>query len=363
MKNCLFSLLLIYALPISADDVRIKISQQQIDKLDIKTGGLSRSSQIPLFYAPAITVLPASHERLVSSPQPGLVVQLYANIGDTVQNNQVLATLNSPELLNLQREFLTVASELALSELEYNRDTKLLQEGVIADRRWQETQAKHNSKSAQYDSARQMLLIAGMSNAEVNTLAQSRKLNSLLNIHAPAGGVVLERDATLGARLDIQAPLYHIANLSELWLEINIPQERLNDVHIGDQVLIENTAITANISLLGQSVNRESQTVIARAVIRGKPAQLRVGQHVNVQIMQNSQQAGFKVVNTAISQNNGHNYIFVRDAEGFRVQEISIIGKQDNESIFNAPLTGSEQIAVKGAAALKANWLGLGREE
>ena len=50
-------------------------------------------------------------------------------------------------------------------------------------------------------------------------------LSSLLNIRAPIGGVVLERLTTLGARLDIQAPIYRLADLSELWLEINIPQE------------------------------------------------------------------------------------------------------------------------------------------
>jgi cobalt-zinc-cadmium efflux system membrane fusion protein len=351
------------ALPIFALDMQIKMTPEQIDKLDIKLGQLSPSHQIPLLYAPAKVVVPANHERLVSSPQPGLVVQLHVNIGDNVQKNQILATINSPELLNLQRDFLTSVSQLELSELEYQRDSKLLEEGVIADRRWQETKTVHHSKETQLESAYQMLEIAGMTETDIKSLSQKRKLTSLLNIHAPASGVVLARFVTLGSRLDVQAPIYQIADLSELWLEINIPQERLNSLHKGDLVQIENTGITANISLLGQSVNRDNQTVLARGLINGKQSTLKIGQNVNVQIMQNQPETGFKISNTAISQNDGHNYIFIRNTAGFKVTEVTVIGKQDTESLINAPLTGQEQIAIKGTVALKGNWLGLGGDE
>ena len=360
MKIMLFFLLLIKTFAVFALDMQIKITQEQIDNLKIQTGGLTPSRLVPLLYAPAKVVVPANHELLVNSAQPGLITQLLANIGDRVEKGQVLAVINSPELVNLQREFLTASNELSLSDQEYERDQKLLSEGVIADRRWHETETIHAGKSAQYDTVRQLLSIAGMTPAEIKTLSQTRKLSSQLNIHAPIGGVVLERMATLGARLDMQAPIYRIADISELWLEINIPQERLNLVRIGDQVQVENTPITAKVRLLGQSVNRDNQTVTARAVIDGRQDLLRTGQNVNVQLMQSSTQTNFKVDNTAISQNDGRNYIFVRNAEGFAVTEVKIIGKQDADSLVSAPLTGNEQIAVKGAVALKANWLGLG---
>ncbi|MGZ4957999.1 MAG: efflux RND transporter periplasmic adaptor subunit [Methylomonas sp.] len=351
------------SLSAAALDNEINISQEQIDNLGIKVGPLTASQQIPLLYAPAKVVVPADHELLVSSTLSGLVVQLHANIGDSIEKGQILAQINSPELVNLQREFLTAGNELNLSSQAYQRDKKLLEEGVIAERRWHETQTEHSSKSSQLDTAKQLLLMAGMSAAEIKTLAQTRKLTSLLNIRAPISGVILERSATVGARLDMQAPLYRIADLSELWLEINIPQERLNTIHIGDLTRIEDTAITAKVSLLGQSVNHENQTVLARAVIEGKPAGLRVGQSVNVQLMQNNAQTGYKVPNTAIALNEGHAYIFVRNKDGFAVTEVKVTGKQEAESLINAPLSGNEQIAVKGAVALKANWLHLGSDE
>lgn len=363
MRRLILWLLLMQSFSAFALDSQIHISQEQITNLGIEIQALQSSRLVPLFYVPGKVVVPADREVLVSSNQPGLVTQLPVNIGDKVHKSQLLAQLNSPELVTLQQAFLTASSELNLSDQELSRDQKLLQEGVIALRRWQETQTLHSGKSAKADEARQLLLLAGMSVAEIKTLGQTRKLDNRLNIRSPVDGVVLERLTNLGARLDIQAPLYRVADLSELWLEINIPQERLDSVRLGDAVRLEDSNITAKISLLGQSVNRENQTVLARATVIPPADGLRVGQNVNVQILQNSAQSGFLVPNTAIAQNEGHAYVFVRNQDGFAVTEVSVAGKQDKDSLISGPLSGSEQIATKGAVALKANWLGLGGSE
>lgn len=363
MRKLILGLLLMQAASGWAQDSQIHISQEQIDNLGIEIESLKSSQLIPLFYVPGKVVVPADHEVLISSNQPGLVSQLPVNIGDKVQKGQLLAQLNSPELVTLQQAFLTAASELNLSAQELNRDQKLLQEGVIAQRRWQETQMLHSSKSAKADEARQLLLLAGMSAAEIKTLGQTRKFDNRLNIRSTVNGVVLERLTNLGARLDVQAPLYRIADLSELWLEIHIPQERLNNIRLGDVVRLEDEKTTAKISLLGQSVNRDNQTVMARATIDSPVAGLRVGQNVNVQIMQNSVQPGYIVPNTAIAQNEGRAYVFVRNKDGFAVTEVSVTGKQDKDSLISGQLSSDEKIATKGAVALKANWLGLGGGE
>jgi membrane fusion protein, heavy metal efflux system len=351
------------AAPVWALESQIEIDAQQIAHLNIQTGALRDSARTPLLYAPAKVVAPASHERLVTSPQPGLLVQLTANIGDTVKKNQLLAQINSPELVALQRDFLTAANEMNLAERGYNRDKKLLDEGVIADRRWNETETLFLSKQAQANSARQLLQIAGMNDAEINHLQNSGHLNGLLPIRAPMSGVVLERKVGMGARLDMQAPIYLLADLSELWLEINIPQERARQVEIGDQAVVEQANATAVIRLVGQSVNQDNQTVPVRAVLNADAGGLRIGQSVNVQIFQRNRLHGFIVDSAAMAEHQGRNYIFVRNASGFYATEVKVIGKQEHEALVGGPLHGGEEIAVRGAAALKAVWLGLGGGE
>lgn len=346
-------------------EMRVTISTDRFNNLGVTLGKLEPAAQIPMLTAPAKVVVPPAHEYLVSASQAGLITQLNASIGDHVRKGDVLAELNSPDLLSMQRLYLKAENELQLGSLSNQRDKKLFEEGVIAERRWQETHSQYNAFASEANEHRQLLEIAGMSAAEINRLKSTHRLSSTLKVLSPISGTVLERMAVAGSRVDMLAPLYRIADLSELWLEINIPQERAAQVKIGDKVVPENVGekITAKISQLGQNVNLENQTVLARAVIDGKQPSIRPGQRINIQIMQTTATPAFKVPNAAIAQNEGKSYLFVRTPEGFRVTPITIIGKQNEESVISGELSGDEEIATRGAVALKANWLGLGSGE
>ena len=341
----------------------IQISQDYFNNLGVTLGKLEPAKQIPVLTAPAKVVIPPTQEYVVSASQAGLITQLNVAIGDKVKKGEVLAQLNSPDLLTLQREYLKAASVLQLASNTYQRDKKLMEDGVIADRRWQETRNQYQSYASEASEHRQLLEIAGMTTNDIERLGKTHRLNSQLSVHSPISGVVMERMAVAGTRIDILAPIYRIANLDELWLEINIPHERIGSIKVGDQVLVENTPVSAEITLLGQSVNPENQTLLARATIKGKHSAVRVGQTINTQIIQSSDNPAFKAPNTAIAQNEGKSFIFIRNRDGFKVSPVTIIGKQGEESIISGDLTGDEEIAIKGAVALKANWLGLGSAE
>ncbi len=363
----LLSALWLFCPQVSAGNA-IHISQDYLTNLGVVLGKPVPAQQIPILTAPAKVVIPPTQEYIVSASQAGLITKLNAALGDNVKKGDVLAQLNSPDLLSMQRLYLKAVSEMQLSSFTYQRDKKLAEEGVIAERRWQETSSQYNAFVSEVNEHKQLLEIAGMTADEINRLAKTRQLSSQLSVHAPISGTVMDRMAVAGERMDILAPLYRIANLSELWLEINIPHEHIGSIKIGDQVLVENSPVSAKITLLGQSVNPENQTLLARAVLVPKPelgnqqSALRAGQSINTQIIQASDTAAFKVPNTAIAQNEGRSFIFIRNPDGFTVSPITVIGKQGEESIISGDLTSDDDIAVKGAVALKANWLGLGAE-
>ena len=357
-------LLSTFCCTVGATENVIQISREIIDNLGVKLGKMESVTQIPVLSAPAKVVIPPTKEYIVSASQAGVIDKLNVAIGDKVAKGQVLAQINSSDLLTLQREYLKADSVQHTFLINYNRDKKLLEEGVIPDRRWQESSSQYSSAVSEVDEHRQLLEIAGMTTGEVAQLGKTHQLTRQLNVRAPIVGVVMERLAVAGTRIDMMAPLYRIANLDELWLEIAIPQERMGSIKIGDRVVIDNSEVSAKITLLGQSVNPENQTILARAVVDTQNiASLRPGQRLNSRIIQPSGKATFKIPNTAIAQNEGKAFIFIRNQQGFSVTPITVVGKQDDESIISGEFTGNEGIAVKGAVALKANWLGLGSDE
>lgn len=341
--------------PSFAVEQAVQLTAEHIEKLGVVEGKLVRVSEIPVLYAPAKVLIPPNNEYVVGASQAGIVNQLNASLGDEVKKGDVLAQIDSPNLLSLHSNYLKATSALQLANSAYQRDKSLAKDGIIANRRVQESQSQFNAASLDAQEAKSLLEISGG--------RADGKLSSHLSIRSPISGVVIERMVVVGTRIDNLTPLYRVANLNTLWLEIAIPQERISEIKVGDQVDIENTEFNAEISLIGQSVNVENQTILARAVVKNAPKQIRAGQKLNVQINQLSKQNAFKVPNTAMAQNDGKAFVFVRNASGFVVKPVTQIGKKDDETIIGGDFKGDEIIALKGAAVLKANWLGLGSGE
>jgi len=356
------SLLLSLSLNLSAAET-IRLTPEQITQLGVQIASLKPSANIPLLTAPAKVVVPPAQEHIISAPQAGLVTQLGFAVGDTVNAGQLVAQLNSPEILTLQQQYLHSENQRQLAATNYRRDKNLFAEGVIAQKRWQETSSQYASLESDSKSFRQMLQISGLSTAQIQNLIKTGNFNSQINLYSPITGVVLEKMASAGERLNSLSPLYRIAKLSTLWLEIAIVHEKIAQIQVGDEVAILNTPITAKIVLLGNSVNPSNQSVLVRAVINQSNPAVRVGQAVTIQLVRANTQTAFTVPSTAVAQNGGKSYLFVRSQTGFNVVPIAVIAKQGTDLLFTGALKGTEQVASKGAVALKALWLGLGEGE
>lgn len=362
MKKMLLAMSLVVLIPPSFAEENapplIKLSTAHIENLGITEGKLTPITHIPVLNAPAKVLIPNNNDYVISAPHMGIIQKLNAAIGDSVKKGEVLAHIDSPNLLTLQSNYLKAQSALNLASAAYQRDKSLAQEGIIATRRVQETQSQFNAAQINMKEAGQLLELAGG-----NAARATEKLDSHLTVRSPLAGVVIERMAVVGARVDTLTPLYRVADLHTLWLDIAVPQERVNALNVGDPVSVEGTPITAQISLIGQSVNVDDQTILVRAVVNQEHGDIRVGQKVTVHIDKVSKDVLFRVPNTAIAQNDDKAFIFVRHDSGFIVTPITLISKEDEETIIQGNLRGTETIALKGAAVLKANWLGVGSAE
>ncbi|MGR8935479.1 MAG: efflux RND transporter periplasmic adaptor subunit [Gammaproteobacteria bacterium] len=358
-----FLLLNLAGAALYAADATIVLTEEQFKNLGVVLGKPQPVRQVPLLNAPAQVVVPPEHEYIVSAAQAGLITKLHAAVGDAVEKGQILAAFNSSDLLMLEQQYLQAVSERHLAGSHLRRDKQLHEAGVISESRWHETSSMYEVQVSAENEAKQLLVIAGMSDADIKRLAATRRLSSDLQLRAPADGVVLARMVRTGERVAAQQPLYRIANLDELWLEIAIPQQRARDVKPGDGVTVENSDVTARITLLGRSVDPQTQTVLARAAVIGQPTQIRAGQTLQVHVAQPSSEVLFKLPNTAIALNAGQAYVFSRNAGGFSVKPVKVIGRQGHDAFVAGALQADENIAVNGAVALKANWLGLGGGE
>ncbi|MDP2153932.1 MAG: efflux RND transporter periplasmic adaptor subunit [Methylotenera sp.] len=343
-----------------AADIVMSLAQQK--SLGVVVTPVGKNNLLSSRRFPAEIVIPVGQERIVSAPQSGLLDQMHVAAGQTVKKGQVIAHLISPDLLGLQRDYLQAFTQKRLAAKALARDTELLKDGIIAQRRYLETESAHDEASANLAQSKQALRLAGMGDGAISKLSPSTGMQSGISLVAPISGQVLEQMVTTGQRVDMAMPLYRIAKLSPLWLEIHAPLEGLPFVKEGMQVQVPKLQASGHLIAVIRSVNKADQTLHLRAEITKGAEKLSPGQFVEAEINLGGQSQYFSVPKSALARQGTSALVFVQTKAGFKPIKVTIISEQGDDAVVDAPFVGTEKITVTGIAAIKGTWLGLGAE-
>lgn len=307
---------------------------------------------------PAKVTVPNRQMRVVSAPQGGILEALFVAEGEHVTAGQVMAELLSPELVDAQSQYLESVTRLSLAESELKRDQMLQREGVIAERRLLESQAKQRELATQVDQRRQRLTLSGLSKEDIDSLTRTRELSATLPVHAPITGVVLNQLVSTGESVAGAAPLYRVAELKPLWLEIHVPVDQVGVLAAGARVLLPRIGTEGTIITIGRMVHEQDQGVLVRAEVADGTEHLRPGQFVEVQLMRAADETGWRVPAAAVVRYAGSAYLFVAREGGFTAMPATVLAEEEKNAVVAADLHPGDRVAASGVVALKAAWLG-----
>lgn len=359
MKKGIASLLLAVALPAFGESgSTLTFTPDQVAAFGIQTGPVEPVTQAASKSYPAKVTVPNSRLRVVSAPLEGVIEALLVAEGEQVAEGQVLAQIRSTQLLERQAAFLETLTRRQLSAANLKRERKLRAEGIIAERRLLESEAKHKELLNAEARDRQALQLAGMSDAAVAELERTQQLHAVLEVRAPLNGVVLEQMATAGQRLATADPLYRVGDLNTLWVEVHVPLEDLGDIAPGDAVELPQQRIGGEIITVGRMVHGTDQGVLVRAAVSDGASKLRPGQFTEARLQHATGLSALRVPASAIVRSVDKAYLFVQRPDGFHATTAQIVTREGDAVVIKASLPADARVVVRGTAALKAAWGG-----
>ncbi len=342
----------------------VPISAQQIQTLGIVTAVLPAKSSGEISGLPAQVVVPGNQLFVLSTPMPGLVEQTRVGVGDSVKKGQLMATLQSPAFAEVQRGFLQASVQAQLAKDNLNRDEALFKDGIIAESRYRATQGAALEARAALAERKQLLRSSGMSDAALAKLQAGEMLSGSLSITAPLDGVVLEKTASAGQRLDAAVAIFKVAKLNPLALEIQAPVAMTRDLKTGALISIPAFHATGKLTAIGRGLTGSNQSILLRATITQGAENLRPNQFVEVSIATHSDGVTqWEIPNAALARVGGQTMVFVATATGFHAQNVALKNEGAQNSVIAGELKGNEKIAVRGVSALKASLMGIGGTE
>jgi Cu(I)/Ag(I) efflux system membrane fusion protein len=186
--------------------------------------------------------------------------------GEEIRRNQVIATLYSKEVYGAHQDLLTAAAQVKRLTSDNAR----------------------GAATATLAAARERLALLGVPPDELARMEQADQPTRALAIRSPFAGTVIERVATEGAYVETGAPLYRIADLSKVWVQLDAYERDLANLAVGQAVslLVPNLddPVAGTVSFIDPSLHPTRRTARVRVAISTPDNTLRPGLFVRATV-------------------------------------------------------------------------------
>ena len=187
---------------------------------------------------------------------------------------------------------------------------------------------------------------------------ESNESLSVYTVFSPTDGVVLTRNTNVG-NVSGDAPLFTIADLSNVWAEFHVFPRDLGKVQEGQMVLVrtleDGKEIEAPISMLLPTADPLSQTVIAVVTIPNSNNEWRAGMSVEGDVHVAESKVPRAVTAEAVQRMEDKMVVFVKDGDGYEMRPVKL-GKSDGNLVeVHEGLKAGEQYVSQGSFIVKAD--------
>ncbi|MBV9346584.1 MAG: efflux RND transporter periplasmic adaptor subunit [Pseudolabrys sp.] len=312
---------------------------------------------------------------LVFSPYSGRIVKLLAKPGDTVTAGQALFTVESPDMVQSQNEFINAtaalnkanaALELAQIVLRQNQTLYETRAGPLRDMQQATatvTAAQNDARAATtaLEVSRNRLRILGMSDDDIKKFAETGAVSPNLSIYAPIAGTVVQRKVGPGQYVNTSSnsaaandATYVIGDLSTVWLVAYVRESEAPRVKNGQPVQFtvlaypERVFIGA-INYVGTSLDNVTRRLTVRATINNEQGLFRPEMFANVTILTGEGDSSPAVPRDAVINDGNTARVWVARADkGLEMRQIKLGVSTGRNMEVTDGLKVGERIVTKG---------------
>lgn len=272
--------------------------------------------------------------KVISSRAGGRIEKLYVKeSGQYISKGQPLYELYSEQLLTLQKEYLLT--------LEQYREL-----------------GNTNSRYASFaEAAEKKLLLYGMTQKQVDVLAEAGVVSPNVRFHAPVSGVAAEILAAEGQYVSEGSTLYRIEGLERLWVEAALYPGEADIPLTGSivQVLVngfENEPMPGKVIFLSPEYQQNSRIITLRAEIENPGQRFSPGMQANVILEKGSGQA-LALPSNAIIRGEKGAHVWIKTGEGtFSPRMVKTGVETFRRTVITEGLQAGDSVVFSGAYLL-----------
>jgi cobalt-zinc-cadmium efflux system membrane fusion protein len=296
----------------------------------------------------------ASRIARIGSPVAGRIIKLLVLEGQYVHRGESLATLHSTDLSDTQFSFIKAYSQQNLAQQATERAEQLVKADVMGRAELERRRAELLQASTEAQAFRTQLGVLGMTDAAIRKLETTRKLNADYPIISTINGTVLDRKVTIGQIVQPAEIAFMVADLSNVWVIADVPEQSSGKLHKGMEVIVKIPAlpeqeIHGKLSYVSPIVDPSTRTVQVRMDLPNpkgifKPAMLAGMTFIDASERKNT------IPSTAVVREENKDCVFVQiGPTKFMLREVSLGLESGDRRVLESGISPGEKIVLDGA--------------
>lgn len=297
----------------------------------------------------------------ISPRVTGKAVKIIASQGDRVKAGQSLAYLDSVELDQIWADYLKAQGKVALARKSLQREETLFQKKISPEKDVLKARQELGEAEADLNLAQERFRLIGVDVAQFEA-TKGNGNHLLIPVTSPVGGVVIEKAITLGEAVNPEKTLFMVADLSTLWVVIDVYEKDMSRLRIGTGVKVSVTAFPdkifkGKISYIADVVDEKTRTEKARVTIDNASGLLKPGMFATVltEATRGGTERLIAIPEEAVLMDGAKRCVFVQvSPDKFKRRDIETGRTLGKRLEVTAGLQEGERVVVQGGFILKS---------
>jgi len=333
----------------ASDNTIISLTDEQVAISKIETGKIIKQNISETVECTGKIEVPPENTASVSPTIDGFIKTLNFYPGDFVKEGAVLASLQHPEFIQLQQQYLEAKSQVDYYQEEYKRQGELTVENAASIKKMQKAKADYLAAEAYYKSLKAQIELLGVNPAKI----EKEDFDKEFNLFSPISGKISKLNANKGKLVNPENPVYEIINDEYLFLNLNVYEKDILKIFVGQKIsfnLLNNPKkFEAKVKRVGIGIEENNRTTTVHSITEKKNKSLKPGKFVNASILINERES-YTLPSEAIVTFDTESYVFIRTGNSFKKVKIKTGIEKDNKfeiTEINDDLLNAD-IVIKG---------------
>ena len=310
------------------DDDVLEIEKNVFESMNIEFDTLKARNMSNAVYATGHLRLPPNNEATVTAMVGANIKDIRVIEGDKVAKGQTLVVMHHPNLIELQTNFIELASELEYLETEYERQKKLFEMDANSGKSFQKVKSEYMSKKARYNGEKKKLQMLSIS---VENVLKGEVTESIA-IKSPIPGYITNIAVRSGQYINPNDEILSIVNNDHIHADLMIFEKDAMKVKKGQQVrfsteFIPGKEMNAVIYSVGKVFEENPKAVHIHAEIKDNKDGLIPGIYIKGTILIDSAKVN-ALPESALVRDGKDFYAFVyegKDDEHVQLRRVKVV--------------------------------------